>query len=105
MVRRSLDERLCVLSAEDFSVESERCLEDGIRCCQSVSTAEMKIADPMLASSDQRSWRGKDSFVWLDGLHANHEQVEDHRNFRGSRGDDDEGVNRSTEFGDQERRE
>ncbi len=30
----------------------------------------------------ERSLRGEDALVWLDGLHTDHEQVEDHRYLR-----------------------
>jgi hypothetical protein len=30
----------------------------------------------------ERSLRGEDALVWLDGLHTDHEQVDDHRDLR-----------------------
>ncbi len=57
---------------------------------------------------------GGDALVWLDGLHADHEQVEDHRDLRDCWQDDaDEGVmgpgkigsDLLAEVGDQEQHE
>jgi hypothetical protein len=47
----------------------------------------------------------ENALVWLWGLHADHEQVHEHRGFRDCRRDDDEGPDLLAEIGDQEQRE